>query len=132
SMGMPDFYHPNFREAIKKVFGFGPNVARSIAEYMTLKNRDAFFILSRLFSTSAIFSNIKIQKKMEWLVQRRGGTNNFRELREKGKRLFVMAVDLDSAKPRIFGSDGDLDVPISHAVAASCALPICYAPVRID
>lgn len=132
AMGMQDFYHPNARELLKKVLGFGPSALRSIAEYMTLQHRDSLFMLSRLFSTSAFLSNSKIQAKLERLIERRGGTNDFRELRERGKRLFVMAVDLDTARSRIFGADGDLDVPICEAVAASCALPICYAPVSIE
>ncbi len=132
AMGMPDFYHPNALEMVKKIIGFGPAAIRSAAEYLTLKNRDSLFVLSRLFTTSAFLSNRRIKEKLERLIERRGGTNSFRGLRERGKRLYVMAVDLDSARPRIFGADGDLDVPICDAVAASCALPICYAPVTIE
>lgn len=132
AMGMPDFYYPNLREVFAKVVGFAPAAIRSAAEYITLPNRDTLFILSRLFSTSAFLSNHKIKTRLEEIVRERGGTNSFRELREKGKRLFVMAVDLDSGKRRVFGEDGDLDVPICDAVAASCALPVAYAPVRID
>jgi predicted acylesterase/phospholipase RssA len=132
AMGMPDFYHPNVREALKKALGFVPAAARSLAEYMTLQNRDLIFTLSRLFSTSAFLSNKRIKERLEDIIRARGGTNSFRELRERGKRLFVMAVDLDSARPRIFGADDDLDVPITDAVSASCALPIAYAPVRVE
>lgn len=132
ALGMPDFYYPNVREAIAKVFGFIPSAVQSAAEYMTLQNRDTLFILSRLFSTSAFLSNAKIQEKLGRIIDARGGTNSFRELRERGKKLFIMAVDLDSVRPRIFGADDDLDVPITDAVGASCALPIAYAPVRID
>jgi NTE family protein len=132
AMGMPDFYYPNVREAIQKVIGFGPAAIRSLAEYLTLQNRDILFVLSRLFSASAFLSNRKIREKLEWIIRMRGGTNGFRELRERGKKLFVMAVDLDSGRRRVFGEDGDLDVPIAEAVAASSALPVAYAPVRID
>ncbi len=132
AMGMPDFYYPNLREAARKAIGFLPLAARSLGEYLTLQNRDLIFILSRLFTTSAFLSNRRIQERLGAIIAARGGTNSFRELRERGKRLFVMAVDLDSARPRIFGADGDLDVPITEAVGASCALPIAYAPVRIE
>jgi len=131
TLGMPDFYHPNYREALKKIVGFAPSLVRSAAEYMTLANRDTLFTLSRLFSASAFLTNVKIKEKLDQMIERRGGTGSFRELRDRGRRLFVLAVDLDSAKTRVFGSDEDLDVPITEAVAASCALPICYAPVRI-
>jgi len=132
AMGIPDFYHPNVKEGLRKILGFIPVAVKSAAEYLTVQNRDLIFILSRLFSTSAFLSNERIQRRLGDIVRSRGGTLDFRELRERGKRLFVMAVDLDSARPRIFGSDDDLDVPITQAVGASCALPIAYAPVRID
>ncbi len=131
-MGLPDFYYPNVREAIRKAIGFPGEAVRSIAEYLTLPHRDSLFMLSRLLTTSAVLSNRRIQKKLEVLFKRKGATNSFRKLRDRGKELFCMAVDLDSAELRIFGAGNDLETPISEAVAASCALPLCYAPVRID
>ncbi|MBI3724420.1 patatin-like phospholipase family protein, partial [bacterium] len=44
AMGMPDFYYPNFREMLRKLFTVGPSAIRSAAEYMTLQNRDLLFI----------------------------------------------------------------------------------------
>src|SRR6185503_18701973 len=46
AMGMPDFYHPNYREIAKKVMGFAPSAVKSLAEYMTHQNRDSLFLLS--------------------------------------------------------------------------------------
>jgi predicted acylesterase/phospholipase RssA len=131
-MGQLDFYYPNWVEALDRAASFVPSFVRSIAEYVTLPHRDSLFMLSRLFTPSAFLSNRRIQRQLERIFKRRGATNSFRELRERGKELYVMAVDLDAARPRIFGDEGDLDVPISEAVAASCALPIAYAPVRVD
>jgi len=59
------------------------------------------------------------------------------------KPLAVVAYDLDAGERRVFGAsrqprstDGALgpflDVPVESAVAASSAIPILYAPVRID
>lgn len=57
------------------------------------------------------------------------------------KPLAVVAYDLDAGERRVFGaarasasgpSRGFLDVPVESAVAASSAIPILYAPVRID
>lgn len=63
----------------------------------------------------------------EWLSQP-GRTNDFRKLRNA---LRLVAVALDSGETRVFGERGDDGVPISKAVAASCALPGFFRPVRI-
>jgi NTE family protein len=47
------------------------------------------------------------------------------------RRLYVVAVDLDSGETVVFGRDGFRDVPVSKAVQASSALPGLYRPVRI-
>lgn len=64
----------------------------------------------------------------EWLSQP-GRTNDFRAL---GRKLRVVAVELDTGETRVFGEPGNDAVPISRAVSASCALPGFFRPVRID
>lgn len=46
--------------------------------------------------------------------------------------LTVTATDLDSGDLVLFGARGHADVPLSQALAASCALPLYYEPVVID
>ncbi|GIW71696.1 MAG: hypothetical protein KatS3mg102_1238 [Planctomycetota bacterium] len=132
ALGLLDFYWPNLREAGQRLVSFLPAAVRRGAEYLTLEHRDALFLLSSLFTASAFLSNRRIADKLRRVFRLKGGTNSFRTLRERGRRLYVMAVDLDAASTRVFGEDGDLDVPIDQAVAASCALPLAYAPVRVD
>ena len=60
------------------------------------------------------------------------------------KPLALVAYDLDAGERRVFGTSRQpvsspddarspfLDVPVERAVAASSAIPILYAPVRID
>lgn len=48
------------------------------------------------------------------------------------RRLYVVAVDLDSGEAVAFGKAGWRHVPVSQAVQASAALPGFYRPVRID
>lgn len=56
------------------------------------------------------------------------------------KPLALVAYDLDAGERRVFGAAREtktgkapfLDVPVESAVAASSAIPILYAPVRID
>ncbi len=57
-----------------------------------------------------------------------GRVNDFREL---GRKLFLVATDLDSCISTPFGAPGLDDVPISLAVQASSALPGLYPPVEI-
>ena len=58
----------------------------------------------------------------------RGLSNSFLQA---PRRLLIPAIDLDRAERVVFG-DGDLrDVPISHAVAASSAIPGVFEPYHI-
>lgn len=77
---------------------------------------------------TGVFDNARVARQVEALFATVGGTNDFRELR---RRLFVVATDLDSGEPVVFGSDGHSDVPISTAVQASAALPGLFPPVEI-
>jgi NTE family protein len=45
--------------------------------------------------------------------------------------LSVNAVDLGSGEDEWFGAGGRMDVPLSEAVYASCALPVFYPPAEI-
>ncbi len=77
---------------------------------------------------SGVFHNQGLEAWLQkWLTQG-GRTNDFRRL---GKTLRLVAVDLDTGETAKFGAPGLEDVPISKAVAASCAIPGLYRPVRI-
>jgi NTE family protein len=69
-----------------------------------------------------------IQEFLERLFRARIGKDRFDAL---PRRLFVVAVDLDSGEAVAFGQNGRRDVAISRAVQASAALPGLYRPVRI-
>jgi NTE family protein len=47
-------------------------------------------------------------------------------------RLRVTAVDKDTGRRVVFGSPGAPDATVAEAVAASCAVPWIFEPVRID
>ena len=77
---------------------------------------------------TGLFDNVRIERFLRDIFSRRGRSNDFRTL---GRRLFVVAVDLDNGKPVVFGEPGWDDVPISVAVQASAALPGLYPPVEL-
>jgi NTE family protein len=56
-------------------------------------------------------------------------TNEFSALPRK---LLIPAIDLDRAERVVFGRNGLANVPISHAVAASSAIPGFFEPYAID
>ena len=63
-----------------------------------------------------------------------GGEARFAEdLREEWpeRPLFVCAVDIESGRRVVFGRPGSPAVPLPRAVAASCAIPGLYRPVRV-
>jgi predicted acylesterase/phospholipase RssA len=76
-----------------------------------------------------LFESQPIREYLERILSGRGRTDDFRKL---GRRLIVIAADLDSGRAVRFGLPGLDHVPISMAVQASGALPGLFAPVEID
>lgn len=77
---------------------------------------------------TGLFDNAEVERFLRDVFSRRGRSNDFRTL---GRKLFVVAVDLDTGEPVLFGDSGWDDVPISVAVQASAALPGLYPPVEL-
>lgn len=77
---------------------------------------------------SGVFKNEGLEQWLSKWLDHPGRTNDFRKLK---KALRIVAVDLDTGEATTFGAPGHDSVPISKAVAASCALPGLYTPVRI-
>lgn len=76
-----------------------------------------------------VFENEPIRAYLDKIFHLKGRSDDFRRL---GKKLVVVAADLDSGKAVRFGQPGFDHVPISRAVQASTALPGLYPPVEID
>lgn len=77
---------------------------------------------------TGVFDNRGIESFLRKVFTAHGRSNDFREL---ARKLYVIAVDLDSGEAIRFGSKGWDDIEISHAVQASSALPGLYPPVDI-
>lgn len=81
---------------------------------------------------SGIFNNYRLERYIRQNMERNHLTNSFKILkRVRGKSLYIIATDLDTAERVIFGPDEKNDVTISEAVQASSALPMLYKPARI-
>lgn len=125
-------FRPNLREMAARVLSAPATFADTLRDFY--RNREEMTVTDLVASfagllPSGFFLLDGLEGWMaEWLSQP-GRTNDFRALRRK---LRVVAVELDSGETRVFGEPGSDAVPISQAVAASCALPGFFRPVRID
>ncbi len=82
---------------------------------------------------TGLFSHAPIEAQMRRILAAPGRSNDFRELQAtRGRRLVLVATDLDSGDAAPFGLPGLDHVPISQAVAASAALPGLFPPVPIN
>ena len=78
------------------------------------------------------FDNAGIERFVRRGFAARGISNNFETLRrERGKRLYVAAVNLDSAQRVVFGPEEEERLSISEAIQASTAMPGFYKPARL-
>jgi NTE family protein len=77
---------------------------------------------------TGMFDNRSIDRFLHRLFAGPGRTNDFRDL---GRKLFLVATNLDTGASVTFGGPGRDDVPISKAIEASAALPGLFPPVRI-
>ena len=78
---------------------------------------------------TGVFDSAPVGRFLARLYSSGGRSNDFRRL---GRRLVVVATDLDSGESVAFGTKGWDHVPISTAVQASTALPGLFLPTRID
>ncbi len=81
---------------------------------------------------SGPFDNRRIESYFRKNVERNRDFNDFVELKkQRGKALYIAAMNLDTAERVVFGHDEMNRVSISQAIQASTALPGFYAPVRL-
>lgn len=77
----------------------------------------------------ALYTTDGTERYLRRIFAASGRENRFDTTR---RRLLVAATDIDSARRVVFGEDRSTDVPVSEAVAASTAIPLLYAPRRIN
>jgi NTE family protein len=126
------FLRPAFGEFGRCIAALPGLMARATAQYL----RDPFHRgVLESFATLAhaiptgVFDNRAIDDFLSRLFSAPGRTNDFRKLPRK---LFLVATNLDTGGPVVFGSREHAHVPISRAIEASSALPGLFPPVAID
>jgi predicted acylesterase/phospholipase RssA len=123
---------PAFREYFRRATSLPPLLAKSLAHYFSNPIGHGFFASFQRLShalPTGIFNNSGIGDWLERLFARPGHSNDFRRL---GRKLYLVATDLESGATVEFGAHGFDHVPISQAVLASAALPGLFPPVEID
>ncbi len=104
---------------------------RMVGSYLTKPlDTDLWHELDRFWDSlpAGIFSLDAFERFLADVFARRGIPDRFTEL---PRPLLVVASDLDEGRRTVFGAGHIEDVPVSRAIAASCATPVLFAPVRI-
>lgn len=126
------FLRPAFAEYFKRA----AKAPRVLADWISMlathplqtRLTDALGLLGGMLPTG-LFDNDSLERYLSEVLTSRGRSNDFRELPRK---LFIVAVELDTGEPVRFGAPGFDHVSVSKAVQASSALPGFYPPVEID
>jgi predicted acylesterase/phospholipase RssA len=129
------FFTPALGEISRSALKVPGLLGRAVWDYVTnLRERTLLGCLTRVSRALPIgvFDNEPIRAYLHKIYTMKERTDDFRRLSERGKRLVVVATDLDAAKPARFGTEGLDHIPISQAVQASGALPGLYSPVEIE
>jgi NTE family protein len=122
------FIRPALGEAARRAAALPGLLAQ--AAYGCVRGRGllaSLEVLGRALPTG-VFSNAPLEHTLQRLFAAPGRSDDFRQL---GRRLVLVATDLDSGEAAPFGQPGWDHVPISRAVAASAALPGLFPPVPI-
>ncbi len=77
---------------------------------------------------TGLYTGGGLERYVRDVLSEAGRSDDFRDL---DRELYLTGTDLDSCERVVFGTEGLDDVPISKAVAASCAIPMVYKPVKI-
>ncbi|BAL98840.1 MULTISPECIES: patatin-like phospholipase family protein [Caldilinea] len=101
--------------------------AASLTHPFNLALSDILWELTRVLP-AGLYDSEALEQYVRRILERPGRCNRFDFL---GKKLFIVATELDTGARAVFGQGGKGIVPISRAVAASSAIPVIYRPVRI-
>jgi len=125
-------FRPAVREYAGRLRRLPGALASSVGHY-ALHPRDLSLLglLSTLgaMMPTGLFDNAPLERFLNQAFSTGGRTNDFRRLR---RRLYVVAMHLDTADVTVFGEPGHDHMPISKAIQASTALPGLYTPVEVD
>jgi len=122
---------PNYREFVTR----GVRLPLQLLSLLRMLSRDlgqvsAMDIVLALAEAlpTGLYTGGGLERYVRDVLSQAGRSDDFRDL---DVELYLTGTDLDSCERVVFGAEGLDDVPISKAVAASCAVPMVYKPVEI-
>lgn len=125
-------FRPAMREFAGRLWQLPGTILSSLGYYARNPTDLSFLGLLASFGSvlpTGLFTNAPLEHFLAEALTTGGRTNDFRELK---RRLYVVAMHLDSADVVVFGESDHNQVPISSAIQASTALPGLYTPVNVD
>jgi NTE family protein len=122
---------PNYREFVTrgalfplKLLSLLGKLSRDLSQ---VSGMDVVLALAEALPTG-LYTGDGLERYVRDVLSDAGRSDDFRDLNAE---LYLTGTDLDSCERVVFGAEGLEDVPISRAVAASCAVPMVYKPVEI-
>jgi len=126
------FLHPAFGEYARRLVRLPRLSAAALAQFVRAPLGQGIAAMVGPLAAAmpaGILDSAPFERYLARLYGGGGRSNDFRRL---SRRLFIVATNLNTGEPALFGEPGLDHVPISRAVQASTALPGLYAPVEID
>jgi NTE family protein len=78
---------------------------------------------------AGVFALDNYQRFFSKILEANGKTDSFAGIE---RELYIPATDLDLGTRRVFGASENETVPLSHAVAASSAIPLFFRPFQVE
>jgi NTE family protein len=78
---------------------------------------------------AGVFALDNYQEFFSKVLEAHGKTDSFADIE---RELYIPATDLDLGTRRVFGASDAETVPLSHAVAASSAIPLFFRPFQVE
>jgi NTE family protein len=78
---------------------------------------------------AGVFALDNYQRFFSKILEANGKTDSFADIE---RELYIPATDLDLGTRRVFGASETETVPLSHAVAASSAIPLFFRPFQVE
>lgn len=126
------FFVPAFKEMRRRGLQLPSVIAEALLQFAKGPEDPSFIGTLEGLGRSlpvCLFGNDGIRDYLQRTFSHPGRTDDFRKL---DRKFFVVATDLETGGPVVFGINGLGHVPISRAVQASTAVPGIYQPVDVE
>jgi NTE family protein len=131
SLDQRDVYRIDWKRFLGGARSLAAGLARSVVEELHRGRRPSLvrlFLRAQDLLPAGFIRLDGLEVALCRMFARRGVSNRFADL---SKALFVPALDIERTERIVFGEPEESEPTICQAVAASCALPRFFGPVRV-